>query len=376
MRFHRPTPLAACLLLILLVGLPTCVTGQTRAPQSHKFDEFTAGIGSPRTGYARDYEAERKEIETHLVRYAAELRRAGARPYAITYSPRVLEWEIYNRSIAEMRGGALWEVTNLGADWRQINVVNGGFREVAATELWIVPPGAQPPCPTPTVAPDEVAYCPFVRVGGLPYVPAPGRPIEFKVDVEVNSRKVQPGFTWTVSRGRIVLGQGTDTIRVELPAGTSGDITARVDLVGYSPDCPAGATTAIAKTVVGVDHMLFDEFGNITCEDELARLDNLAVTLQNEPALQVQVVVYGGRVGPRNEALARAARMKAYLVGSRGVEPERVITIDGGYRDELSGELWLSPRGAIPPVTRPTIDRRYVKIRGQVRIVNAMCSYM
>jgi len=99
------------------------------------------------------------------------------------------------------------------------------------------------------------------------------------------------------------------------------------------------------------------------------------VTLQNNPTLQVHVVLYGGRVGYRNEALARAARMKSYLVQTRGIEAERVITIDGGYRNELSGELWLSLRGTEAPVTMTAVDRKYVKIRGQVKAINSPCSY-
>src|ERR1051325_8664958 len=39
----------------------------------------------------------------------------------------------------------------------------------------------------------------------------------------------------------------------------------------------------------------FDEFGDIKCEDEMARLDNFAVTLQNEPSAKGLIVIYGGR---------------------------------------------------------------------------------
>ena len=378
MRLHRPAALAACLLVVLLVGSPTRVTGQMRVPQARKFDEFTAGIGSPRAGYARDYEAERKEVKTRLVRYAAELRRVGARPYAITYSPRVIEWEIYNRSIAEMRGGALWEVTSLGVNWKQINVVNGGFREVAATELWIVPPGAQPPCPTPTVRAEDVAYCPFVRVESTPFIPAPDRPLEFRAIVEANDKRVRPAFTWTVSRGEIVEGQGTEVIRVAAPAGYAGEIVARVEVGGYSLECPTGSAAAIVKTTtIGVSHYKLDEFGNSNCEYEAAILDYLTSVLQSgwSMQLQVYVVMYGGRAGRRDEALARGARIKAYLVQTRGIAAERVTVLDGGYRDELSGELWLSPQGAGAPVMTPTIDRRYVTIKGQARVADVPCSF-
>src|SRR5436190_181775 len=58
----------------------------------------------------------------------------------------------------------------------------------------------------------------------------------------------------------------------------------------------------------------FEEFGNIHCEDELARLDSFAIELQNHPNLVGYVIIYGGRSGRRNEAKARAARIYYYLV--------------------------------------------------------------
>jgi hypothetical protein len=340
---------------------------------ARKFDEFTTGIGTPASREWRNEKEQDGELRARFARYAAELRRVGARPYAITYGPRVVEWEIYNRSVAGMRAGALWRyLTPLGFDWRQINWVNGGFRDEEATELWVVPPGAQPPCPTPTVRPEEVAYCPSVNVAATPYVPK-GRRLEFKAVVEVNDRRVRPTFTWEVSRGEIVEGQGTDTIKVEEPEGASGDVVAKVVAHGYSLECPVGDTSATNKTTFAVTHFKFDAFGNINCETEMAILDNLAITLQNDRALQVHVVVYGGRAGPRNQALSRAARMKSYLVQSRGIEPERVITIDGGYRDGLEGELWLSPVGAGAPPLRPTIDRKYVRLKGQASLSSPPC---
>ena len=43
------------------------------------------------------------------------------------------------------------------------------------------------------------------------------------------------------------------------------------------------------------DPRKFDEFGDINCESEMARLDNFAVQLQNEPAMKGIIVFYGGR---------------------------------------------------------------------------------
>lgn len=353
---------AACLVALLACASRPPARGQSRQPAARKFDEFTTGTGGAhqRWWYGDDA-AERKELAERFRLYAEQLRKEGARPYAITYGPRVVGWEIYNRSVAGMRASTLWEyLTPAGFDGGQINWVNGGFREDAATELWVVPPGAQPPCPTPTVRPEDVAYCPRVGVGGALYVPAPSGPVRFRASVSVNDKRVSPTFNWMVSGGRIVGGQGTDSIEVEPPQGESGTVSARVEVHGYSLECPAGSSTAYAKTAVGVTHFKLDEFGDIHVGDTKARLDNLAIELQNDPTLQAHVVVYGWRFGPRGNAERRAATLKDYLVQTRALDPARVITVVGGFRSELSGELWLSLRGAPAPPVRPTIDEGYV----------------
>jgi hypothetical protein len=48
-----------------------------------------------------------------------------------------------------------------------------------------------------------------------------------------------------------------------------------------------------------------DEFGKISCEDEMARLELLGAELRKNSALQGYIIIYGGRRGPRN--LWRAA---------------------------------------------------------------------
>jgi len=47
-------------------------------------------------------------------------------------------------------------VSQRGISRSRIVVMNGGFREEDCVELWIVPSGAQPPTPTPTVSPGAV----------------------------------------------------------------------------------------------------------------------------------------------------------------------------------------------------------------------------
>jgi hypothetical protein len=47
-----------------------------------------------------------------------------------------------------------------GVDGRRIVVINGGYREQDFIEIWVCPPGAKPPQPTPTVQPGDVQPAP------------------------------------------------------------------------------------------------------------------------------------------------------------------------------------------------------------------------
>lgn len=117
----------------------------------------------------------------------------------------------------------------------------------------------------------------------------------------------------------------------------------------------------------------FDKFGDINCEEELARLDNFFAHLQSNPNYQGYMIVYGGRRGKRNEAKARAARMKFYLVRIRDLPAERIITIDGGYREEQTTELLLSPPNEPAPIPTPTVKAKDVRLRGRVNVRGYNC---
>ncbi|MBV8857759.1 MAG: hypothetical protein JOZ02_12560, partial [Acidobacteria bacterium] len=44
-----------------------------------------------------------------------------------------------------------------------------------------------------------------------------------------------------------------------------------------------------------------------------------------------------------------------------GITADRIVTVDGGYREELTVELWVVPSGATPPAASPTVDPSEVK---------------
>ena len=104
----------------------------------------------------------------------------------------------------------------------------------------------------------------------------------------------------------------------------------------------------------------FDEYTDSASNDAKARLDNFAIELQNMPGTTGYIIAYGGRRCP-NTAQAQANLARSYMIHSRGLDAERVVTISGGRRsnaNKYAVELWLVPQGASAPSPSPTLTKR------------------
>ena len=91
---------------------------------------------------------------------------------------------------------------------------------------------------------------------------------------------------------------------------------------------------------------VFDEYGRIRWADEQARLDNFAITLQQDPKLVGYVTVYAGRISCAGEAQQHARKIKNYLVTQRQIEPTRILWLDAGYADSFRVVLQPADRDA------------------------------
>jgi hypothetical protein len=84
--------------------------------------------------------------------------------------------------------------------------------------------------------------------------------------------------------------------------------------------------------------------------------------LKNESEGIGLIVVYAGRRACAGEAVARAIRARNYLIKEHGVGWDKVMWRDGGYREGLTVDLWILPRGAINLSLTPTLDPKDVRV--------------
>ena len=196
--------------------------------------------------------------------------------------------------------------------------------------------------PPPPTCPNVGIECPEKVVVG--------EPLTFRSNVTGGTGNVPHIYNWTVTAGRIIEGQGTDTIRVDTTGLAGQSVTATLRMGGYQLDCSA---TCTVNFPVPLECRKFDEYPTIAYNDEKARLDNFAIALQNDPTSTAYVIVYPGQRGRPTDVQRHTNRAVDYLVNSRGINATRIVTLVGPARDVLMIDLWLCPQGARPPNTAP-----------------------
>lgn len=335
------------LLSFLLCALSLPLPAYSQAtPVARKFDEFTTPF------------EDHSEEDARLVRFAKQLKREpSTKGYIIAYTPRILDsvgssdWDIAeNRCVttkARMRQFG-------GVGEERLICVDGGVREYATLELWVLPVQAKPPRPSPEFSAEQIVKCYPVRVSGEIYSFSRKSPLKFSSEFNLDRPRSSFEYFWTVKNGEIVDGQGTDSITVQ-PG--DGNVSARVELKGLSAECNE---TASYTTVVGVSPYALSNFEENFSEALQINLDRLHDILQKEPSLHGYILVYGGRITSRGEAERNADRARGYLRDMRGVAENRFSIVNGGYRERPMFEIWIVEAG-VRPKPSATVDPKYVR---------------
>ena len=247
-----------------------------------------------------------------------------------------LEPGVHNVAIT-LPNGKLWT--------REIEVPAGRVKCVVVNYRPL-PPLPKSPCPFPVnvSAPKEVTD---------------GEIITYNADVTYGGDSALK-YNWRISPSgaHIINGAGSPAITVD-STGLGAQriiVTLTVDDGSSDPTCvqTAQAVSMIAplekRAIVAQE---FDECKSCTYDDQKARLDNLAVELQNDPTTRAYIIAYGARTSRLAQVERLMTRARDYLVAQRGIDPSRIVVVNGGLRDTDSVELWIVPSGAAPPRAAP-----------------------
>lgn len=109
-------------------------------------------------------------------------------------------------------------------------------------------------------------------------------------------------------------------------------------------------------------HRRVFEYGDVREADEVEYLSGFARLLKRQSIVQGYIISYAGQRSFRNEARRRLQCQKTYLIKEHGIDPDRITTIDGGYRSIRAVELYLFPKGSAVPLPFPTVRPSRVEI--------------
>jgi hypothetical protein len=237
-----------------------------------------------------------------------------------------------------------------GQQWiREINLEAGRIKCVALNYKPGLPPLPNSPCPFP------------VNVSA-PASVNDGEVITYTSDVTYGGNSPL-NYTWTVSpaTARILSGLGTPTITVDSTGLANQSITATLVVDDGSGDAACRQSSQASTLIPQVPPRespakQFDVCCSCAYDDQKARLDNLAVQLQNDPSASAYIIAYAGRNSRRGEANRLLTRARDYLVTQRGMNSTQITVLNGGFREEDCVELWIVPSGATPPQPTPTVQ--------------------
>jgi hypothetical protein len=324
-----PSPLFHCSLAVALVVI--CLITPTSAQQKNQ----TTASAPPSLSLAAD--------TTVVSACSGSLSKVqlNARANSPSGNPIRYTWSTTGGRITGDGPNVNWDLTGLapGVYRASIEIATGsiaGECQAFTSAAVVVKPCA------PTIQPS----CPRVEIS-CPTNISVDQPVSFSAIVAGGSPITAPIYNWTVSGGTIIDGQGTSLIKVDTHGLAGQTIKATLTMGGHTLDCSATCTLAIP--IPGAKPRKFDEFPDISRNDEKARLDNYVIELQNDPTATAYVLVYPARSRKTTDAQKHSSRIIDYLVNSRGIDARRIVTMVGGAREELKVELWIAPQGAKPP---------------------------
>lgn len=123
----------------------------------------TVKIIPPAMKYGEFGEVDDETLKKNLEEMSAFLSQSPDNLYLIAYAGRNSERGFVQDWLRRMREG----LAAPGMSPRRISMLDGGFREQPMFEFWLVPLGADPPRPTPTLRRSDIVY-PNTRPGRKP----------------------------------------------------------------------------------------------------------------------------------------------------------------------------------------------------------------
>lgn len=173
-------------------------------------------------------------------------------------------------------------------------------------------------------------------------------------------------FRWTISSGKIERGQGTPQVDIAgLPASRIG-LRVKVIVEGGPPELGNEKTCVLTVDPVCSLAPKIDQYADISIEEERQHLDRFAEHLKVNPPESIGYIFsYAGKNACIYEASWRGKRAFQYLVERHNIPTNRLVLVDGGFREKWTVELFIQPNSLCGPLPTPTVKRVQAHVSGR-----------
>lgn len=243
-------------------------------------------------------------------------------------------------------------------------------KNIEETKLYLIPPGADNPeikgeileskellekLTTTKLNTQIYLSCPTISVISSSSVTLPDEAFSFTADISKGYDTSNLKYVWTVSKGKIVNGQGT--LKIDIAPQKNEFITATLAVQGL----PANCDNIFSESYLCADcyspriALLRDEYNRISFNEENLRLNKFANEFENYPDAMVFIKKSFTRSVSKITAYRDLQRISDHLQ-SRGINSGLII-FDATFGKEERTTLFIVPPGAdLPPSDDEILD--------------------
>jgi hypothetical protein len=193
------------------------------------------------------------------------------------------------------------------------------------------------------VNPDSSCPTVDVRGGG---VPRPNETSYFTVDVDKKGKELKIEYVWTVRGGKIIEGQGTQTIAVKVLE--EHNLSAEIEIKGFPEGCPNTASEMM-EWLAGPEAVKIGDFSNFNTPAEKALLEKLKNELPRCGTSQIYVIDKSSENISEEKMRQRARKISRLLTTRLNIEAQRITITRWNFSARDYTEIWLVPPGANIP---------------------------
>lgn len=191
---------------------------------------------------------------------------------------------------------------------------------------------------------NETPPCPTFSITGPPGIVMPNESARYSAVVDTKGKDLKLEYAWFIDAGKILEGQGTQTVIVKQPENNSLTIT--VNIKGFPDSCYSTAS-ARSHWQPSPEATKLDQFSESISRIDKSRLEKITTAIRNEPSGQLYIIT-GFKKNTSLKSIKRKEQEIRNQLAKAEIEKDRIVMMRIFAAVELT-QFWLVPAGAKPP---------------------------